>query len=215
MLGAAGVTIAFLLLTRLIWLFEPLLDRILYGTLSEVIYYLILAALCVGFVIGLKKFVRRFCDFDPFAKKAQPIGFWRSLAVIGVAALFVFVVSAILGFKLKIQREMGLGVTLATALTNICVYFYYALHMWLGFCAAALVQYGLSTILPAKYTVPWGSIFLVTVFGLIEFVFEQFTTTHIYCGYYYLFTYAYAIIFTLSARRFHVSYWASVAIMIL
>lgn len=212
---AAGLTVLFLALTRLVWLFSPLFDMIYYGLLSEIIYYIILILLCVGWSIFIHHFVKRKCDIRVYARKQQPLGIWRTLAAIGVAALFVFVVSAILGFKFKAQNEMGMGVTLNQALTNIAVYFYYGVHMWLGFTAAVLVQYGASTLLPTKYTVPWGSIFLVALYGVIELLFEYATTNHMYAGYYYLFTYAYAIIFALTARRFHVSYWTSFAVMIL
>ena len=117
------------------------------------------------------------------------------------------------GFKLKMQVEMGMGVTLATALTNIAVYLYYGLHIWLGFVAAMLVQYACSMLFPAKYTVPWGAIFLVTLFGLPELALELFATAHLYPWLYYIYTYAYAAIFILTQRSFHLSYWASAIIM--
>lgn len=211
----AGLTVIFLSLTRLVWLASPLFDKIYYGLLSEIIYYIILIFLCVGWAIFMHCFAKRFCGISLYARKKQPLGLWRTLAAIGVAAAFVFVVSAILGFKFKAQNEMGMGVTLNQALTNISVYFYYALHMWIGFTAAAFVQYGASTLLPAKYTVPWGSVFLVAVYGVIELIFEHATTSHMYAGYYYLFTYAYAIIYALTARRYHVSFWTSFAVMVL
>ena len=169
MLGAAGVTLAFLLFTRLLWLFEPLLDKIYYGTLSEVVYYITLGLLCTAFIVALNEFIKRKCDVRLFRVKKTPVPITRALSVIAVCAVTVFVVSAAFGFKLKMQKEMGMGVTLATALTNISVYFYYAFHMWLGFAAAALVQYGMSMLFPAKYTVPYGAIFLVAVYGLLEF----------------------------------------------
>lgn len=215
MLGAAGVTVAFLLLTRLLWLFEPLLDKIYYGTLSEVVYYIVLGLLCTAYVVALNEFIKRKCEVRLFRAKKYPIRLTRALSVIAVCAVAVFIVSAVFGFQLKMQKEMGMGVTLATALTNISVYFYYAFHMWLGFTAAALVQYGMSMLFPAKYTVPYGAIFLVAVYGLLEYIFEAFTTTHLYPECYFALTFAYAAIFTLTRRGFHVSYWASVVTMVL
>lgn len=215
MLGASGVTVAFCLLTRLIWLFEPLLDKIYYGTLSEVVYYIILGLLSTAYIIALNIFIKKKCGVRLFHARERMIDIPRALGVIAIAAGTVFIASAVFGFNLKIQKEMGMGVTMATALTNISVYFYYGFHMWLGFAAAALVQHAMSILIPAKYTMPWGAIFLVTVYGLIELLFETLTTPHVYTGLYYMMTYAYAAIFMMSGRSFHVSYWASVVIMVL
>ncbi|MCH5160720.1 MAG: hypothetical protein J1G04_01700 [Clostridiales bacterium] len=213
MLIAAGVTIGFLLLSRLIWLFEPLLDRIYYGTLSEIVYYMILGLLYSIYIVVLNEFIKKHCNVKLFRRKRENISIARALACIAIAAAAVLFTGAYFNFKLKMQVEMGMGVTLATALTNIAVYIYYGLHIWLGFTAALLVQYACSMLFPAKYTVPWGAIFLVTVFGLIELIFELFTTNHLYPWLYYLYTYAYAAIFMLTKRSFHISYWASALIM--
>lgn len=215
MLGAAGVTIAFLLLSRLIWLFEPVLDLIYYGTLSEIIYYIILGVLYTAFIVGLHIFVKKMCGVRIFIPRKTKMDVPRALGVIAVGAIAVFFVSMGFKFKLKLQIEMGSGVTMATALTNIAVYFYYAFHLWLGLAAAALVQRALSIILPAKYDVPWGAIFLVTVFGLLELIFEAGTTNHLYPWLYYFLTYAYAAIFVLTRHSFHLTYWASIIILVL
>ena len=213
MLTAAGVTICFMLLSRLIWLFEPLLDRIYYGTLSEIVYYMILGLLYSIYIVILNEFIKRRCSVKLFRRKRENISMVRAVSCVAVAAAAVLFTGIYFNFKLKIQVEMGMGVTLATALTNIAVYIYYGLHIWLGFTAALLVQYACSMLFPAKYTVPWGAIFLVTVFGLLELVFELFTTNHVYPWIYYLYTYAYAAIFMLTKRSFHLSYWASALIM--
>ena len=213
MLGAAGVTLGFLFLSRLIWLFEPLLDRIYYGTLSEIVYYLILGLLYSVFVVVLNEFVKKRCGVRLFRRKRGTVSIPRVLGCITVGAAAVLFTGIYFGFKLKMQVEMGMGVTLATALTNIAVYVYYGLHIWLGFTAAALVQYACSMLFPAKYTVPYGAIFLVTLFGLPELPLELFATVHVYPWIYYLYTYVYAAIFVLTQRSFHISYWASVIVM--
>ncbi|MCH5162208.1 MAG: hypothetical protein J1G38_01815 [Clostridiales bacterium] len=215
MLGAAGVTVAFMLMTRLLWLFEPVWDYIYYGTLSEIVYYIVLGLLCTGFIIALNIFIKHYCEVRLFKRKEHGVSIARALGAIAVAAAAVLIVNSTFGFTFKVQKEMGVGVTMATALTNIAVYFYYAFHMWLGFAAAALVQNAMSTLIPAKYTIPWGAIFLVTVYGLFELLFEYATTNHLYPLHYYFMTYAYAAIYMLTGRGFHVSYWASVIVMVL
>ncbi len=49
MLGAAGVAFAVLLLSRLFWLMEPVFDMVYYGTVSELLYYGIVAVIFTVF----------------------------------------------------------------------------------------------------------------------------------------------------------------------
>ncbi len=215
MLACAGVTTAVLFASRLFWLFKPLLDKIYYGTLSEVVYYIFLFVLCTVYSIFLARYVYKHCGERLYSPVKKPMTIPRVLAIIAIAAVTVFVTSAAFRFKTKIQLEMGSGVTMATALTNIAVYFYYAFHMWLGISAAILVQRGLTVLFPAKHTVPWGVIFLVTVYGLLELALEIWTTSHAYPWMYYAFTYVYAAIFVMTEGRFLSTYWTSVIIMVL
>ena len=215
MLVCAGITFAVLLLSRLFWLFKPLLDKIYYGTLSEVVYYIFLFVLCIAFCIVLDRYLKKHCDERIFEIRKQKMTIPQALAIIAVAAAAVFIANAALRFKTKIQLEMGSGVTMAQALTNIAVYFYYACHLWLGLTAATLVQRALTVLSPAKHEMPWGAIFLVTAFGLIELTLELTSTRHMFPWMYYLFTYVYAAIFVLAEHRFHVTYWASFIVMVL
>lgn len=215
MLCAAAVTLAVLFLSRLVWLFKPLFDKVYYGKLSPLIYYMIIGVLFTAYVLSLNAFIKNKCGVRIFRIKRSNSDLTRALGTIAVAAVAVFTISAVFKFKLKIQLEMGLGVTLATALTNIAVYVYYALHLWPAFVAATLVQYGMSILFPAKYSLPWGAIMLVAVYGTIELLLELYCTDHVYPWAYYLFTYAYALVYMLTGRSFHVSYWTSVIIMIL
>ena len=147
MLVAAGVTLAVLFLSRLIWYLEPALDKVYYGTLSEILYYIIIGVLFTAYIVGLNICVKKACDTRMFKPKKPQMTITRALGVIAVAAVAVFIASASFKFKLKLQIEMGTGVTMATALTNIAVYFYYAFHLWLGLAAAALVQRAMTILL--------------------------------------------------------------------
>lgn len=215
LLGAAGVTLAALLLSRLVWLAAPLFDKILYGTVTEITYYLILTLIVVGYAIGLNKFLKKFCDFKLFERSAEKISITRALGAIALCAVFMFIASAAIGFKFKMELEIGYGVTPVVAISRVATYIYYAEHLLLGFIMATLVQNALSTLVPTRYELPWGAIALVTVYGLIEFVLELYATTHLYPWIYYLFTYAYAAIYVLTGRSFRLSYWASVILMVL
>lgn len=215
MLIAAGVTLAVLFLSRLIWLFKPVFDLVYYATLSIILYYIIVGVVFTVFIIVLNHYLKKLCDCRLFLPQKKHMDVPRTLAVILVGAIVMLCVSAGFKFKVKIQVEMGSGVTMATALINLAIYVYYGLHLWLGLTAAALVQRALTILLPTKYSVPWGAIFLVTVFGLAEFAFEFGTTTHLYPWLYYILTYAYAVVYELTDRSFHLTYWTCIIIMVL
>lgn len=215
MLGAAAVTLVLLFGSRLVWLMKPLFDRVFGGLVSETFYYLIILVLFVAYMIGLGFFIRKRCGFGLYKVKRPPLDLPRALGVIAVCAAAVFVTSAAFKFKLKVEYELEQGSTGTNMLVNAAIYFYYALHLLLAFISTELVQRALSTLIPAKYTIPWGAIFLVTVYGLIEFLFEYYATGHRFAHIYYLFTYVYAAVYVLSRRGFHASYWASVIVMVL
>ena len=215
MLIVAGITLAVLFLSRLFWLFKPLYDLVYYGTLPIILYYITVGIVFTVFVIFLNKYLKVHCDCRLFAPQKNTMDVPRTLAIIAVGALTMLCVSAGFKFKVKIQVEMGSGVTMATALINLAIYIYYGLHLWLGLIAAELVQRALSILIPTRYSVPWGAIFLVTVFGLIEFALEFGATTHLYPWLYYILTYVYAIVYELTNRSFHLTYWACIIIMVL
>lgn len=215
LLGAAGVTIAIVALSRLIWLLEPLFDKVYYGTLSEIIYYIALVVLFAGYTVGLHYAVKGVTGERLFVPRKPHMDVKRTLGVIALAAAVVFFVSAGFKFKIKLQVEMGSGVTMARALTNIAVYLYYGLHLWLGLTAAELIRRGMNILVPASRAIPWGEIALVTLFGLTEFAFEAGTTAHLYPWLYYIFTYVYAGVYALTDHSYHLTFWACVAIMVL
>lgn len=215
MLAAAGVTLGVLFLSRLFWLFEPLFDLIYYGTLTDVLYYTVLALLFPVYVIFLHRFVKKRCGFGVLSRGKSNVSTLNTLIIIAIGAITFFCISAVFGFKVKIQIEMGAGVTIATALTNIAVYVYYGLHLWLGLIAAALFQRGMDILVPTPRSIPWGAILLVTVFGPVELVLELYTTAHVFPWLYYVLTYVYAATYELTGRSFHLTFWACVVIMVL
>lgn len=216
MLIAAGITLGVLFLSRLFWLFKPLYDLVYYGTLPIVLYYIVLVVVFTVFVVLLNRYLNKTCDCHLFLpKKDNRVGILRTVAIIALGAVTVLCVSAGFKFKVKVQIEMGSGVTMATALINLAVYIYYGLHLWLGLIAATLIQRALDILIPTRYSLPWGAIALVTVFGLIEFALEFGTTTHLYPWLYYILTFVYAAVYELTGRSFHLTYWACIIIMVL
>lgn len=215
MLIAAGITFGVLLISRLFWLLKPLFDLVYYGTLPIILYYILLIIVYTVFVIFLNKYLKRLCNLRMFLPQKHHVSVRNTLTIIAIGAVTVFFISLGFNFKVKVQVEMGFGVTMATALINLAVYIYYGLHLWLGLIAAVLVQHALDILIPTKYSIPWGAIFLVTVFGLIELLLEATTTVHMYPWLYYILTFVYALVYELTDRSFHLTYWACIIIMVL
>lgn len=215
MLIAAGITLGVLLISRLFWLFKPLFDLVYYGTLPIILYYILLIIVYTVFVILLNKYLKKLCNLRMFLPQKHQVSVRNTLAIIAIGAITVFFISLGFNFKVKVQVEMGFGVTMATALINLAVYIYYGLHLWLGLIAASLVQRALDILLPAKFSLPWGAIFLVAVFGVLEFLLEATTTVHMYPWLYFILTFVYAAVYELTGRSFHLTYWACIIIMVL
>ena len=215
MLSAAGITLAVLILSRVFWLLKPLFDLVYYGTLPIILYYILLIITYTVFVILLNKYLKKHCRLRLFAPQKHRVGVKNTLAIVAIGALTMLFISIGFDFKVKVQVEMGFGLTMAKALINLAVYIYYGLHLWLGLIAAALIQRGLDMLLPTRYSIPWGAIVLVTVFGLFEFLLEVTTTTHLYPWLYYILTYVFAAVYELTGRSFHLTYWACIIILVL
>ena len=215
LLAAAGVTLGVLFLSRLFWLFKPVFDLVYYGTLPIILYYILLGIVFTVFVIFLNRYLKKHCGTRLFLPQEGHVDVPHTLAIIVIGALTMLCVSAGFKFKVKVQVEMGAGVTMATALINLAVYVYYGLHLWLGLIAAALVQRALDILIPTRYSIPWGAILLVTVFGLVEFALEACTTPHLYPWLYYILTYLYAAVYELTGRSFHLTFWTCIIIMVL
>ena len=219
MLAAAGITLGVLFLSRLFWLLKPLFDLVYYRAIPIILYYIVLVIVFTVFVIFLNKYLKKLCGLRMFLPQKNRVDVPHTLAIIVIGALTVLFISIGLDFKVKVEVEMGAGslagITMADTLTNLAVYVYYGLHLWLGLIAAALVQRALDILIPAKYSLPWGAVFLVTVFGLMEFALEIGTTTHMYPWLYYILTYVYAAVYELTGRSFHLTYWACIIIMVL
>lgn len=216
LLGAAGITLAVLFASRLLLLFEPLLDKIYYGTLSTILYYIFVLVLFTAYIVALNAFLKKRCKLRLFLpNKEHSMTVPNTLAIIALGAATMFIISACFKFKVKIQIEMGSGVTTATALTNIAVYVYYGLHLWLGLTAAALIDRAMPELIKTPRRVPWGALALVTVFALPELALEFWTTNNLYPLMYYALAYVYAAVYELTDGSFHLTYWACIAIMVL
>lgn len=218
---AAGIMFAILLATRLITLFNPLFALVYYGTLVEVLYYIILLVICVVCQTLVYRYFVKHHNLSIFKSQAKPVSSQASLleqiikpvAVVGICLITVIIVGASFNFKLKMEFEMGTGVTGAKALTNIAVYFYYGCHIWLMMTVVALVQRGFDILFVTKYSISVGAIVLVLI-GAVEFLFEALTTNHMYPHLYFILTFVYAAIWELT-RSYHGTFWASVVLMVL
>lgn len=216
LLGAAGVTLAVLFLSRLLQLFKPLTDKIYYGTLSTIFYYIFVGILFVAYTVFLNYFLKKRCGERIFApNRAHRMTVPNTLAVIALGAAAMFVISACFKFKVKIQIEMGSGVTMATALTNIAVYVYYALHLWLALTATTLIDRAMPALVPTPKRIPWGAVALCTLFALPELALEFWTTNNMYPLVYFALAFVYAAVYELTDRSYHLTYWACVVIMVL
>lgn len=215
LLGACGVTVAVLLVSRILWLLEPLYALAYYGTLSELLYFCVLPVVYIPYLVYMHYFIKRHTGERVMTPKKEQVGYLRTLGVIAVAAVTVFITGAAFKFRLKLQMELGSGVVVATALTNVGVYAYYAFHLLMGLVAAELFRKAMALLVPARRQAPWGSLFLVAVFGVLELILELFTTAHLYPWVYFLFCYAYAAIYELTGHGLYLTFVASFIILVL
>lgn len=214
----AGITLAILFISRMITLFNPLLKKVYYGTLTEIIYYILLFCITLVTVVLMWYYFKRKYGLSIFESDCQipnkkGYDFIVPSVVIGIVAITVALTG--LYFRgLKVEHEMGTGITGYQAMINVAVYLYYGFHLWLAIMAMTMVQKGCDRLFVTKYGIHIGVIMFVTVFGLLEFLLECYTTNHLFPLLYYIYLYVYAIIFIVT-KSYHVTLWSAIVIMVL
>lgn len=214
----AGITLAIVFISRLFTLFNPLLKKVYFGTLTEIIYYLFLFAVSLTTVVLMWNYFKKRYGLSIFESDCQipdkkGYDFIVPSVVIGVVAITVALTGVYFN-GLKVEQEMGTGITGYQAMINVSVYFYYGFHLWLAITAMTMVQKGCDRLFVTKYGFHVGVIMLVTVFGLLELVLELSTTNHLFPLLYYIYLYVYGIIFIVT-KSYNVTLWSAIVIMVL
>ena len=114
----------------------------------------------------------------------------------------MLIISASIGWKVKIVHALGERVTIMGLLCNVCEMLAYAVRMVLMIMFISCIQKCFEGIIATKLIVPYGAIFAILTFGLIDFFFFPVP----FNAFYLVMSFLYGIIYLVADKKFALSY---------
>lgn len=180
--------------------FVPIFDNIYYGNLVRM-FTAIISAIIWGLEVILITYIckrNHIICYTSTETKKQSLKLWRIVLLFALTILPMFIISAVLNFKLKIVHSLGVRVTIVGLLCNACEMLAYAVRMLLMIMFISCIQKGFEKIIKTKITIPYGAIFAILTFGLIDFFF--FNTE--LAVFYLVVSFLYGIIYIVTQKKF-------------
>ena len=184
--------------------FNPIFDNIYYGNLTKM-FEAVISAIIWGVEIGIIAFVYKKLNLQIFTdkeKKKAELQTWQIILLFIITLLPMLIISASIGWKVKIVYALGERVTLIGLLCNACEILAYAVRMVLMIMFIVSIQKGFETIFKTQYLIPYGAIFAFLTFGIIDF----FLLTMDLRIFYLIVSLLYGIIYLVADRRFCITW---------
>lgn len=214
----AAIALAGIYVVQIFHLFDPLFARIYYGNLTRVFYYICNAVFWIPFIIVLNMQIFKHTGFRAIRRGREELSLKRSLVIYACTIVPIFVVSAILGFQLKVVYELGKRVTGIQLISNAVMYVHGGVKLIIAIIFMQLVQEAVDILYKGKYAglIPWGGIALAVIYGFAEVLAAYASGTYsLFMWLYIAFDLLYGVIYILSKRNFPVTYFVSLIIYIL
>lgn len=216
----AGIALACVYLAQIFRLLAPLFEPIYYGNLTTLLISVCQAIFWIPCIVVLYFQIKRFTGYKVFRRAKTQLSLKRSLIIYACAVVPIFIVSAALGWELKVVFELGKRVTGMQLATNAVQYANGAVKLLLAIIMIELVQEAVELLYKGKYgkEIPWGGIALALVFGFLEVIVAYATGTgsvRMFAWLYVAFDALYGVIYVLSKKNFFITFFVSLIIYIL
>lgn len=214
----ALITLAGVYFVQIFHLFDPLFDRIYYGNVTTILFYACNVVFWIPFIVVLYRQIKKYTGFKIFRRSTAELSLKRSLVIYACAVVPILIVSAALGFELKIVFELGKRVTGMQLYTNAVMYAHGAVKLILAVIIIQLVQEAGELLYKGKYCnlIPWGGIALCLIYGFAEVIVAYATGLFTMFAWLYIaFDLLYGIIYLLGKKNFFVTFFVSLIIYIL
>ncbi len=205
-------------LSQLFRFIEPLFIYVARGYLRTMFFYIFGGVFLIAFTVAMFFAIKKLTGYNVFSRKTPKLSLKRSLIIYACALVPVFIVSAALGFNLKVVYELGNRVTQYQVVTNAVMYAYGAVRLILMIIIIELVQEAGELLYTGKYCniIPWGGIALTVICGFLDVLVSHLTGgTMLFAWLYVAFDMLYGIIYLIGKKNFFVAYFVSLIIYIL
>ena len=218
MIFAAAIIFCVYVVQILHLLERPLFSRIYYGNLPKLMYNACSIILWVPMLVGVHLLLKKYTGRKAFHRSHREISLKRILLLYACTVVPIFIVSAALGFKLKIVYELGSRITGVQAWSNASAYLYGGVKLLFFVIFIELVQETGELLYKGEKSplIPWGGIAAMLIFGFGDVIVAYATGSGIMFAWLYLaFDLIYGVIFLVSNRSFYVTFILSLIIFIL
>ncbi len=214
----AAIALAGMYFVQIFHVFAPLFDKIYYGNLTTIFFYACNVIFWIPFIVVLYKQIKKHTGYKVFRRNREEVSLKRSLIIYACALVPIFIVSAALGFEIKVVFELGKKVTGMQLTTNAIMYVHGAVKLILTVIIIELVQEAAQLLYKGKYSeyIPFGGIAACLICGFTDVIVAYGTGLFtMFAWLYVAFNLLYGVIYLLSKKNFFVTYFVSLIIYIL
>lgn len=197
----AAIILVCLYSNKIADLLIPVFDDIYYGNLVNIFLAIVSAAIW-GIEVAVILFACKKFNIDIFNKKEEKkeLSIWQIIVLFVLTVVPMLIISACIGWKVKIVHDLGEKVTLMVLGSNVCQLLSFAVRMILMIMIIACVQRGFEIIVNKDFSkfIPYGGIFAIITFGIIDF----FVLAVPLRAFYLVMSLLYGVIYMLADKKF-------------
>ncbi len=209
----AGIILLCLYSSFISELFIPVFDDIYYGNLVK-LFVALTNAIIWGIEIVLIIFACKKLKIEIFTPKEEgkkELKTWRVILLFILTIVPMLIVSACISWKLKIVYALGVKVTSVGLACNAVEILSFAVRMVLMIMFVVAIQKGCEKIFKTKFIIPYGAIFALLTFGIIDF----FVLALDLRAFYLVISALYGIIYLVANKKFGITWLLSYLVFLL
>lgn len=218
MIFAAAIVFCVYIAQLLHLLEEPLFSRVYYGNLKKLFFYISNIIVWIPMLVGVHLLLKKYTGYKAFHLSADELPLKRILLLYACTVVPIFIVSAALGFNLKIVYELGSRITGVQAWSNASAYLHGGVKLLFFVIFIAIVQEAGELLYKGKHAkfIPWGGIACMLIFGFGDVIVAYATGSGVLFAWLYLaFDLLYGVIYLIGKKSYYVTFILSLIIYIL
>lgn len=191
---------------------EPLFGWIYYGNITHLLAQGLACIYMIAVIIVFHKLFKHYLKDTPFFhKRKQKVRPLRRLALYLMTLLPVLITAMVLGFKFKLVVNLGEQITLFTLLENVGTLVVASIKILSAIYCIFLIERGCRKLFDANKFIPFGGIFCMIFYGVIEFLVAggAFAVLNLILYLYF------GVVYIVSEGRFAVTYLIAVLLFVL
>ena len=185
-------------------IFAPLYDRVYYGTITDMLLGYTSAIFYIIEIVILVKICKKIGVqvFAPKEEKGKELANWQVATLFALTIIPILIVSACINWEVKFVHDLGDNVTILGLWYNVGGMVSYGTRLMMMIMFIACIQRGFEFILKTNFIIPYGAIFAIITFGLIDFF--VFSTT--FRVFYLIISFLYGIIYLIAQRKVSITW---------